>query len=54
MNLGEDYINLFTCGDQLLWGAAEPLKCMLELLADYYRILLDLGGYGLFLLFSGI
>lgn len=35
MNLGEDYINLFTCGDQLLWGAAEPLKCMLELLADY-------------------
>lgn len=35
MNLGDDYVNLFTCGDQLLWGAAEPLKCMLEHLADY-------------------
>lgn len=35
MNMGEDFLNLFTCGDQLLWGAAEPLKCMLEHLADY-------------------
>lgn len=27
--MGEDYLNLFTVGDQLLWGAAEPLRRML-------------------------
>jgi aspartate-semialdehyde dehydrogenase len=32
MNLGEDYLNAFTVGDQLLWGAAEPLRRMLRLL----------------------
>jgi aspartate-semialdehyde dehydrogenase len=32
MTLGDDYLNAFTCGDQLLWGAAEPLRCMLKLL----------------------
>lgn len=30
MSLGEEYINLFTVGDQLLWGAAEPLRRMLQ------------------------
>lgn len=35
MSMGNDYLNLFTCGDQLLWGAAEPLKCMLEHLVNY-------------------
>jgi hypothetical protein len=30
MNLGEDYLNAFTVGDQLLWGAAEPLRRMLR------------------------
>ena len=29
MNLGEEYLNAFTVGDQLLWGAAEPLRRML-------------------------
>jgi len=26
MNLGEGFFNVFTVGDQLLWGAAEPLR----------------------------
>lgn len=30
MNLGNEYVNAFTCGDQLLWGAAEPLRRMLR------------------------
>lgn len=30
MNLGPEYLNLFTCGDQLLWGAAEPLRRVLR------------------------
>src|SRR5690606_20738209 len=29
MNLGETFYNGFTVGDQLLWGAAEPLRCAL-------------------------
>lgn len=32
MNLGPDYLAAFTVGDQLLWGAAEPLRRMLRLL----------------------
>jgi aspartate-semialdehyde dehydrogenase len=30
MTLGDEYLNAFTCGDQLLWGAAEPLRCVLR------------------------
>ena len=30
--MGNDYITAFTVGDQLLWGAAEPLRRMLRLL----------------------
>ncbi len=29
-NFGPGYISAFTVGDQLLWGAAEPLRCMLR------------------------
>ena len=32
MNLGDEYLNAFTVGDQLLWGAAEPLRRMLQIL----------------------
>ena len=32
MNLGPEYLNAFTVGDQLLWGAAEPLRRVLRLL----------------------
>jgi aspartate-semialdehyde dehydrogenase len=28
------YLTAFTCGDQLLWGAAEPLRRMLRILLD--------------------
>ncbi len=34
MNLGGEYLNAFTCGDQLLWGAAEPVRRMLNILIE--------------------
>jgi aspartate-semialdehyde dehydrogenase len=30
--IGDDYLGAFTIGDQLLWGAAEPLRRMLRIL----------------------
>ena len=32
--MGPEYISAFTVGDQLLWGAAEPLRRMLNILQD--------------------
>lgn len=32
--MGPDYLGAFTVGDQLLWGAAEPLRRMLRILLD--------------------
>ena len=32
LNMGPEYISAFICGDQLLWGAAEPLRRMLRIL----------------------
>ncbi len=32
--MGNDYLGAFTCGDQLLWGAAEPLRRMLRILLE--------------------
>jgi len=29
--MGGDYLSAFTVGDQLLWGAAEPLRRMLRI-----------------------
>ena len=34
LNMGPEYLAAFTCGDQLLWGAAEPLRRMLRMLLD--------------------
>ena len=34
MNMGGEYLAAFTVGDQLLWGAAEPLRRMLRILLD--------------------
>ena len=34
MNLGPEYLAAFTVGDQLLWGAAEPLRRMLRILRE--------------------
>ncbi|NOL48851.1 aspartate-semialdehyde dehydrogenase [Pelistega europaea] len=31
LNMGPEYISAFTVGDQLLWGAAEPLRRMLRI-----------------------
>lgn len=33
MHMGPEYLSAFTCGDQLLWGAAEPLRRMLRILS---------------------
>ncbi len=35
MNMGPEYLSAFTVGDQLLWGAAEPLRRMLRILLDH-------------------
>ncbi|WOE31211.1 MULTISPECIES: aspartate-semialdehyde dehydrogenase [unclassified Acinetobacter] len=35
LNMGKEYLGAFTVGDQLLWGAAEPLRRMLRILIDY-------------------
>jgi aspartate-semialdehyde dehydrogenase len=32
LNMGAEYLSAFTVGDQLLWGAAEPLRRMLMIL----------------------
>ncbi len=32
--MGSDYVSAFTVGDQLLWGAAEPLRRMLRILLE--------------------
>ncbi|MBU0973541.1 MAG: aspartate-semialdehyde dehydrogenase [Proteobacteria bacterium] len=32
MNLGEEFLTAFTVGDQLLWGAAEPLRRILNII----------------------
>lgn len=34
MSMGSDYLSAFTVGDQLLWGAAEPLRRMLRIVLD--------------------
>ena len=35
MLLGPQYLTAFSCGDQLLWGAAEPLRRMLRILIEH-------------------
>ncbi len=34
LNMGSEFVGAFTCGDQLLWGAAEPLRRMLRILLE--------------------
>lgn len=34
MNMGGEYLSAFTVGDQLLWGAAEPLRRMLRIILE--------------------
>ncbi|MGH1469996.1 MAG: aspartate-semialdehyde dehydrogenase [Cellvibrionaceae bacterium] len=35
MNMGDQFLSAFTVGDQLLWGAAEPLRRMLRILREH-------------------
>jgi len=35
LNMGPQYLSAFTVGDQLLWGAAEPLRRMLRILLEH-------------------
>jgi aspartate-semialdehyde dehydrogenase len=35
MNIGPEYLTAFTVGDQLLWGAAEPVMRMLEIALEF-------------------
>lgn len=39
--MGGDYLTAFTVGDQLLWGAAEPLRRMLRILVGQPRTMQD-------------
>jgi aspartate-semialdehyde dehydrogenase len=34
LRMGPTYLGAFTVGDQLLWGAAEPLRRMLRILVE--------------------
>ncbi|MNL44396.1 Aspartate-semialdehyde dehydrogenase [compost metagenome] len=34
LNMGSQFVGAFTVGDQLLWGAAEPLRRMLRILLE--------------------
>jgi aspartate-semialdehyde dehydrogenase len=34
LSMGSEYLSAFTVGDQLLWGAAEPLRRMLRILLE--------------------
>ncbi|MBW2358970.1 MAG: aspartate-semialdehyde dehydrogenase [Deltaproteobacteria bacterium] len=36
MLIGPEYITAFTVGDQLLWGAAEPIRRILNIIINYY------------------
>lgn len=35
LNMGPEYLTAFTVGDQLLWGAAEPLRRVLRIILEY-------------------
>jgi aspartate-semialdehyde dehydrogenase len=35
MNIGPEYLTAFTVGDQLLWGAAEPVRRMLKIALEF-------------------
>jgi aspartate-semialdehyde dehydrogenase len=34
LTMGPQYLSAFTVGDQLLWGAAEPLRRMLRIVVE--------------------
>ncbi len=39
LKLGPEFLGAFTVGDQLLWGAAEPLRRMLNILRQHLGVI---------------
>ena len=37
MKMGPEYLTAFTVGDQLLWGAAEPIRRILKIVLDFMK-----------------
>ena len=37
LNMGPEYLTAFTVGDQLLWGAAEPIRRILRIVLDFKK-----------------
>ena len=37
MKMGPDYLTVFTVGDQLLWGAAEPIRRILNIVIEHLK-----------------
>lgn len=37
MNIGPEYLTAFTVGDQLLWGAAEPVRRILKIICSHLK-----------------
>ena len=37
MKMGPDFLTVFTVGDQLLWGAAEPIRRILNIVIEYLK-----------------
>jgi aspartate-semialdehyde dehydrogenase len=35
MRIGPEYLTAFSCGDQLLWGAAEPIRRILNIIIEH-------------------
>ncbi|MBT7696585.1 MAG: aspartate-semialdehyde dehydrogenase, partial [Desulfobacterales bacterium] len=35
MNIGPEYLTMYTVGDQLLWGAAEPIRRILKIVLNH-------------------
>jgi hypothetical protein len=38
MLMGDEYVAAYSVGDQLLWGAAEPLRRMLVILREHLEL----------------
>jgi aspartate-semialdehyde dehydrogenase len=36
MVMGPEFLTAFTCGDQLLWGAAEPIRRILQIVIQHF------------------
>jgi len=36
MVMGPEFLTAFTCGDQLLWGAAEPIRRILKIIREHH------------------